>query len=228
VKISTATWLWLVFLSAWQWAGGKDLEHAQNVSRARRDTWAASWTAAPAFAIGPELVNQTIRQTVRLSAGGNRIRVRFSNENKANAFIIGAARLALPGQDPGTIDVATDHALTFNGQSSVSVPAGAPVYSDPLDLKVAPLSALTVSIFVTRYTGPSTIHPEGHATAYISGDGDFTSASIIPAPTTSTSRIFLSEVDVASAGTPMATIVALGDSITDGANSTIDENRRWP
>jgi lysophospholipase L1-like esterase len=219
VKTSTSTLVWLVFLSAWHWAEGKDLQH---------DFWAATWAAAPTFAIGPELGNQTIRQTVRLSAGGNRIRVRFSNENNANTLIIGAAHLAMPGQAPGTIDSVTDHALTFNGRSSVTVPAGAPVYSDPLDLKVAPLSALTVSIFVTRYTGPSTIHPEGHATTYISGEGDFTEASTIPAPTTSTSRMFLSEIDVAFATKPMATIVALGDSITDGAKSSVDENRRWP
>jgi lysophospholipase L1-like esterase len=210
----------VVLLSAWHLSEGKDLSHT--------DSWAASWAAAPAFAVGPEFEYQTIRQTARLSVGGTRIRVRFTNENSANTLVIGAAHLAMPGRSLGTIDPATDHALTFNGRGGVTVPAGAPIYSDPIDLNLAPLSTVTVSIFVKRYTGPSTIHPDGNVTTFISGEGDFTGASTIPGSTTSTSRPFLSEIDVASVAKPMATIVTLGDSITDGALSTIDNNHRWP
>jgi lysophospholipase L1-like esterase len=222
-----STLAWLAILSAWHPAETKNLSEAENPARAPRDSWAASWAAAPAFAVGPEFGNQTIRQTVRLSAAGNRIRVRFTNESNANTLVIAAAHVARPGPSLGTIDPATDRVLTFNGQGGVSVPAGAPIYSDPLDLDIAP-SALTVSIFIRRYTGPSTIHPDGNATTFISEEGDFTGASTIPGATTSTSRIFLSEVDVASDTKPMATIVTLGDSITDGANSTVDSNHRWP
>ena len=218
----------LVLFSTSHSLEAKTPAHPQNPVPARHEAWAASWAAAPAFAIGPEVGYQTIRQTIRLSAGGNRIRVRFTNENSANTLVIGAAHLAVPGRSPGTIDPSTDRTLTFNGQGSVSVPAGAPLYSDPLDIAVASLSALTVSILINRYTGPSTIHPDGNATAFISGEGDFTSASTIVAATTSTARLFLSEIDVATVATSMATIVTLGDSITDGANSTIDASRRWP
>lgn len=220
MKVATLTLIGLVWISL--------LAHAQNAARAQRDSWAASWAAAPAFAVGPELAYQTIRQTVRLSVGGNRIRVRFTNENSVNSLIIGAAHLAMPGESPGSIDPATDHRLTFNGQGGISVPAGAPIYSDPVYLDVAALSSMTISIFVPRYTGPSTVHPDGNATTIISGEGDFTDASVIPEPTASTARIFLSEVDVASATKPMASIVTVGDSITDGALSTIDSNHRWP
>jgi lysophospholipase L1-like esterase len=220
VKVARSTLIGLMLFS--------QLAHAETPARAQRDSWAASWAAAPAFAVGPELAYQTIRQTVRLSVGGNRVRVRFTNENSANPLVIGAAHLALPGQSAGSIDPATDQRLTFNGQGGISVPAGAPIYSDPVNLDVAPLSAMTISIFVPRYTGPSTVHPDGNATTLISAEGDFTEASAIPESTVSTARIFLSEVDVASVTKPMASIVAVGDSITDGALSAIDSNHRWP
>jgi len=190
--------------------------------------WAASWASAPAFPVGPAFVNQTIRQTVRLSIGGSRIRVRFDNDNRTNPLVIGAAHVAIPGHDLGTIDATTVHALTFNGAAGISVPAGAPVYSDPLDLTVQPLSALSVSVFLTRNTGPSTMHPDGNATAFISDEGDHTDDVVIPHATHSTARLFLTEVDVAATVAPSGTLVALGDSITDGALSTLDQNQRWP
>jgi lysophospholipase L1-like esterase len=208
------------------WGANRSMGHPQVNSPERQ--WAASWASAPAFAVGPEFANQTIRQTVRLSIGGSRIRLRFDNGNHTNPLIIAAAHVAMPDHDLGTIDSMTVHALTFNGSTSISVPAGAPIYSDPLDLNVLPLSGLTVSIFLTRDTGPSTIHPDGNATAFISEEGDHTDDVAIPHATTSTSRIFLTEVDVWSAVAPIGSLVTLGDSITDGAVSTLDRNQRWP
>lgn len=190
-------------------------------------TWAATWAAAPTYAIGPAFVNQTLRQTIHLSIGGTRIRVRFDNDNPTNPLVIAAAHVALPGAARGAIDPTTTRALTFNGAAGIAVPAGAPVYSDPVDFAVQPLSGLTVSVFLTRNTGPSTIHPDGNATAFISEDGDHTDDVVIPHATTSTARLFLSEVDVTTTDAA-GTLVTLGDSITDGALSTLDRNQRWP
>jgi len=208
------------------WGAERSTGHPE-VSPSERQ-WAASWASAPAFAVGPEFAYQTIRQTVRLSIGGSRMRLRFDNDNRTNPLVIAAVHVATPGHDLGTIDPMTVHALTFNGSASVSVPAGAPIYSDPLDLNVLPLSALTVSVFLTRHTGPSTTHPDGNATAFISEEGDHTDDVAIPHATTSTSRIFLTEVDVWSAASPIGSLVTLGDSITDGALSGLDRNQRWP
>ena len=94
-------------------------------------------------------------------------------------------------------------------------------------MDVAPLSTLAISLFVPRWTGPSVIHPDGVATTDISGEGDFTAASAIPSPKTSTSRFFINEVDVNASGQP-AVVVALGNSITDGYRSEVDANHRWP
>ena len=193
------------------------------------DGWIASWGASDVFPVGQDINYQTLRQVVRLSAGGKQVRVRFSNETGHYPLVIGSAHIAKPvsGAPIGAIDVATDRALTFGGLGGVTIAPGAAALSDPVDMEVAPLSKLVVSLFAPRWTGPSVIHLDGVATTQISGDGDFTSAASIPSPKTSTSRFFLDEVDVEAAGQP-AVVVTLGDSITDGYRSEVDANHRWP
>jgi lysophospholipase L1-like esterase len=196
---------------------------------ARADGWIASWGASDVFPVGQDINYQTLRQIVRLSAGGKQVRVRFSNETGHYPLVIGAAHIAKPasGEPAGMIDTATDHALTFGRLGGITVPPGAAAVSDPLDIDLPPLSTLAISLFVPRWTGPSVIHLDGVATTYISGDGDFTAAAAIPSPKTSTSRYFLDEVDVDAPGQP-AVVVTLGDSITDGYHSQVDANHRWP
>ena len=94
--------------------------------------WVGSWGADPALPNGPEVTNQTIRQVVRLSLGGNALRIRISNELGSAPLVIGAAHVAMPGQESGSIDPATDHLLTFGGRPSVTIPPGAPAVSDPV------------------------------------------------------------------------------------------------
>ena len=196
---------------------------------ARADGWIASWGASDVFPVGQEINYQTLRQIVRLSAGGKQLRVRFSNETGHHPLVIGAAHIARPasGGPIGTIDAATDRALTFGGLGGITIPPGAAALSDPVDMEVAPLSRLAISLFVPRWTGPSVVHPDGVATTDISGEGDFTAAPAIPSPKTSNSRFFIDEVDVEAAGQP-AVVVTLGNSITDGYRSEPDANHRWP
>jgi lysophospholipase L1-like esterase len=189
------------------------------------ETWLGSWGASPAFPVGPELSNATVRQVVRLSAGGPKVRIRFSNETGTAPLVIGAARIARPGSAPGAIDPASSKALTFGGATSITIPPGAPAVSDPVDLAVLPLDTLTVSLFLPRWTGPSVVHPLGMQTAWISLSGDATEAATLPDAAESTMRIALSRVEVQAAG---STIVTLGDSITDGYGSGNDANKRWP
>ena len=196
---------------------------------ARADGWIASWGASDVFPVGQDINYQTLRQIVRLSAGGKQARVKFSNATGHYPLVIGAAHIAKPAADgpAGTIDPATDHALTFGGLGGITVPPGAEALSDPVDIDLPPLSTLAISLFLPRWTGPSVIHLDGVATTYISGDGDFTAATAIPSPKTSTSQFFLDEVDVNAAGQP-SVVVTLGNSITDGYRSKVDGNHRWP
>jgi lysophospholipase L1-like esterase len=143
-------------------------------------------------------------------------------------LVIGSAHIARPGQAPGSIEPATDHVLTFGGRPSITVPVGAPVLSDPVILDVRSLDSLSISLYVPRATGPTATHPSGAATSYISDGGDATAATTLPNPTTSTARFFISDVDVAADEPDAGTVIALGDSITDGGGSAVDANHRWP
>jgi lysophospholipase L1-like esterase len=153
------------------------------------------------------------------------VRVVFTNEYGTQPLLIGAAHVALA--DKGSAIVAgSDRKLTFGGKDSIEIPPGAPAISDPVALDVAPLAKLSVSLFVPRTSPTSSMHWDGHDTAYIVA-GDQTAAADFKPDSTIVSRIFLSGVMVDA--TPDArAIVTFGDSITDGDGSTVDGFDRWP
>ena len=198
--------------------------------------WVATWATSPQpwwdadffvpIQVPRSLRDQTVRQIARVSLGGSRVRVEFSNEYGQDPLVIGAAHVALAG-DGSAILAGSDRPLTFGGKASVTVPPGAPVLSDPVDLEVPPLSRLAVSLYLPEITPTSTFHWEGVQTAYISGPGSFADEPDFEAAQTITSRIFLSEILV-DAPPDARAVVTFGDSITDGATSTVDANHRWP
>ncbi len=164
---------------------------------------------------------------VRISAGGPSIRVILTNEFGSRSLLVGAAHVA-PSAGNGGIQADADHALTFSGKSSVTIPAGALAVSDPIAFQVAPLSSLAVSIYLPdQRINETTCHEDGHATTFIAG-GDATTSTTLAAPRTITSWCFVKGIDVSATDAHAAAIVTLGDSITDGALSTPDTNRRWP
>lgn len=195
--------------------------------------WVQTWGAAPlppAAAQGPfpatqGFSNQTIRQTVRVSVGGGRVRLRLTNEYGAKPLVVGAARIAL-SDDKGNIKPGTDKPVLFDGRPGATIPAGAPFLSDPIDLKVEGLTSLSVSLYFPEDTGPCTCHATGVQNGFVSEAGDFTAKEFTPAQTIQF-RAFISGVDVESA-TLARSLVVLGDSISDGVGATLDANRRWP
>lgn len=195
--------------------------------------WIGSWGASPEpptrafgnFPGAPSFSNQTIREVVRLSAAGERLRIRFTNEYGTAPLHIGAVSVAL-ATPAGAVEAATEHRVTFAGQPDAWIPAGAPYLSDPIDLPVKPLATVSISIYLPGSTGPCTCHATGDETAYVSGPGDFTGKPF-KAVRTLQSRAFISGVAVETAR-PARTIVAFGDSITDGVGATLGANRRWP
>jgi lysophospholipase L1-like esterase len=208
-----------------------------------QEHWVASWAASPqARAGGPPRApqpgapanpaqassfnDQTVRMIVHTSIGGSRVRVELSNAYGTAALKIGAAHVALRASG-GTIMPASDRPLTFGGKPSFSIPPGALAVSDPVNLAVPKLGDLAISVYFPTDTGPFTMHSTGLHTTYILA-GDATGVAVMGGeiPTTR-SWYFLSSVDVTA---PVATglIVAFGDSITDGATSTVDADRSWP
>lgn len=198
--------------------------------------WVPTWAASPQPVWGADffapvdipraLRDQTLRQVARVSLGGSRVRVELSNEYGDRPLAIGAARVALAGQGAG-IRPGSDRALTFGGRPSVVVPPGAPVLSDPVELAVPALASVAVSLYLPEITPTATWHNEGVQTAYVAGPGDLTGAADLAPQATFRSRIFLSGILV-DAGPGARAVVTFGDSITDGATSTPDANRRWP
>jgi lysophospholipase L1-like esterase len=196
--------------------------------------WVVTWGASPSPQLGTEAQmqkaklefdNQTVREIVRTSIGSDTIRVRLSNAYGKEALQIGAAHIALR-ENGSRIVAASDHALTFSGHSTVSIPPNALVLSDPVKLNVPALSDLAISLFIPKAELASGIHYAAQQTTYI-GKGDLTGAASIESPETITSWVFLTSVDVLASDSSPA-IAAFGDSITDGARSTVDANRRWP
>ncbi len=188
--------------------------------------------AAPAASAAPmpplETVNnQTIRMFARTSIGGKRVRVKLANALLSRRVEIGEAHIALRDKESG-IGAGTDRKLTFAGSGSIMMAPGAVVVSDPVDLTVPPLTDVAVSLFFPGETGPPTTHARGLKTTYIAGPGDFTAAAAMPSTSgTRLSFYWLAAIEVdAPAGTPL--IVAFGDSITDGSQSTPDTNSPWP
>lgn len=194
-------------------------------------TWAPSYFAAPtplpdSIDRVPTYVNRTIRQIVHTTLGGERVRIRLTNEYGERPLVIGSAHIAI--RDSGTaINRTTDRALTFGGRATVTLRPGAVVTSDAVDLGVRSASDLAVSLWVQDTIRATTRHTAAHQRSYVSAAGDFTSAERLNADTTITSWLWLAGVDVIN---PAATgvIVAFGNSITDGTGTTLDANTRWP
>ena len=198
--------------------------------------WIQTWGASPApsltvatvnpRSLTPSFENQTLVQLVRVSAGGARVRVRFSNELGAKPLLIGGASVTLLSAAGEAVGGA--RRLTFSGLPTVSVPSGAPMLSDPVDMPVAPLAKLQVALFLPQPVLTCTCHLTGAQHAFISPPGDYTMRPFDRAAGASTTyRAFLTGVDVETAARGPV-IVALGDSITDGYRSTDDTDRRWP
>ena len=202
----------------------------------RRERWVGTWAAAvhaPSAGFGEvfpsqifDFDNQTVRQVVRTSIGGDRARVRFANTCGDVPLVIGAARLALRDAEE-RIDPDTDRVLTFSGSPAITIPPGALALSDPVALNVSALSELAVSTYFPEPTTSTTVHGFAFQTNYISDVGDFTAEAVMPVEATAQTWVFLTGVDV-TVTEPTGVVVALGDSITDGAFSTPDTNQRWP
>jgi len=207
-------------------------------------TWTTAWTRTPLSTtvtkgtssvqatVPSQIKNQTIRLITWTTLGGSQVRVKFTNRFSTAPLVISSAHVALR-QTGGTIQAGSDRALTFGGSPSLTIAAGQEVWSDPAALVVPQHADIAISMYLPGTFTPKTFHPTGLKTSYLSQAGNFVSTSTMPQPTgfgatsTTTQVLFVSQVQVLAARTPR-TIVALGDSITDGACSNNDTNGSWP
>lgn len=186
----------------------------------------ASW--GPSMTIGgPDFADQTIRMVVHTTVGGSSVRIKLSNQRSTTPLSVGAVDVALQAQQ-ATAVAGSHHAVTFSQAKTVTIPAGAEVYSDPLPITVAPQSGLLVSLYLPRATSSSTWHSDAFDTTYLSKPGnhaaDTDDGNYV---TATTSWYYLSGLDVVA---PAAggSVVAFGDSITDGYNTPGGAYHTWP
>ncbi|WP_184037507.1 GDSL-type esterase/lipase family protein [Paraburkholderia sp. Cpub6] len=191
--------------------------------------WIGTWAVAPWVTNAPGFNNETVRQIVHTSIGGSAVRVQLSNLYGSEAVVIGNVYVAL--RDSGPITVASStRTVTFGGQQSVTLPAGASIASDPVPFDVPSLADIAVSLYLPGGTPP---HSTGHdgslqdvyvAPGNVGADPSFTGFTPNPA---GQAYYFLTNVDVQNAKATGA-VVAFGASITDGSASSSNANRRWP
>ena len=205
--------------------------------------WVHTWAAMPQLT-EPEnmppppfteddrvLEDTTLRQTLRVTRGGEQIRLRFSNAFGGADLPLTSVSVALPRDGragSGAIEPDTAQRVTFNGRTAVTVPVGAQMVSDPLDLTLEPGSNLTVTVYLAEGQASTAItsHPGSRTTSHLLR-GNHVDDAELPDATPVDHWYFLSGVEVWS---PPATaaVAVLGDSLTDGRGSTTNGNDRWP
>jgi lysophospholipase L1-like esterase len=164
--------------------------------------------------------------TIKLGVGGQKLRVELSNSFGKAPVQIGSADLARKGAGSSIVP-GTNHPLSFAGKPSVTIPAGAVITSDDVDFALPDLAMVSVSLYIKRSEGVATIHALGLHTTYVA-PGDHAAAADLPSSAaTNTNYLWLSGIDVLAPNDRFA-VVALGDSITDGFKTTVDNDRAWP
>jgi lysophospholipase L1-like esterase len=194
--------------------------------------WVGSWASAqqvpePRNALAPgALTDATLRQIVRTSLGGGRIRLRVSNVYGTVPLTldkIGVARSARP--DSSEIDLLTSKPVTFSGRDSATIPAGAYMVSDPIDFSVEPLVHLAVSIYFPSAPEQQTGHPGSRATSYVQ-HGNHVARRALSRAKRVDHWYQLSGLDVETCRTSRALMI-IGDSITDGFGVQANSDQRW-
>jgi lysophospholipase L1-like esterase len=229
----------LVALALASLAGSGPRLSAQTAMEHWVGTWATAPlsspsqpTAEPQSGLGaPPTVfnNQTLRQIVHTSIGGDRVRVTLTNTFGTRPLVVGGASIAR--RDKGSAIVAgSGRVLTFGGVPTATIPPGAVLVSDAVNLTVPALGDVAIDLYVpgdTSSPSPLTSHGGARQTNYISSTGSHLGSTDLPGAKTTPSWFFLSRLEVVAPERTGA-IVMLGDSITDGFNSTPDTNNRWP
>jgi lysophospholipase L1-like esterase len=215
-----------------------------SAQRAATDHWVGTWATAPVSVpsqpggqgqLGqqgppPSVNNQTLREIVHTSIGGDRVRIVLTNAFGTAPLAVGGAHVALRDKG-GTIVDGSDRALTFGGAATMSIPQGGLIVSDPANLRVPPMGDVAIDIYLPGNTAaspsPLTMHTGARQTNFVSSTGNHLGAKELPGATRTPSWFFMSRVEVAAPAQTGA-IVTFGDSITDGSGSTPDTNNRWP
>src|SRR5450432_3054218 len=223
--------IWLfVFLAVFTRALASENKSAQN--------WIATWATSNVDLSNPvmraiaehdvtEFSNQTYRGIVRSTIGGQTIRIRLANTFGSQPITFDAVSAGLQKQGASLVP-GSNHAVTFGGAKSITLPEGSDALSDEIPLTVTAQQNVSISLYISKPTGPATSHRSAFQTNYVSGTGNFAAEEGGESFSKTTgSWFFLAELDVLASKGAAGAIVALGDSITDGSSSRPDAYERW-
>jgi lysophospholipase L1-like esterase len=195
------------------------------MAAAPASNWTGTWaTAQMRDTAGKTFTDRTLRQIVRISVGGKRVRLRISNLFGTQPLRVEDVHVALR-RSGSSIVASSDRQLRFHGSTTIVISAGASAFSDPVSFEAPALAELAISMYLPAAMGPATFHGSAHQTSYAQ-TGDASSAPEMENAETSKSVYFLSSLDV-EAPVFRGTIVALGASITEGYNAADDSDHRW-
>jgi lysophospholipase L1-like esterase len=234
-KLTTLTAVLLAAAGLGPATAAASAQPAGSGASAAEPGWVAGWAASPVIGsavpgsscpAGAGLTDSTVRNVVFVSAGGSAVRVRLTNAFGARSVVVGHASVAAQAANASPV-AGSLRALTFGGSPQVRIAAGGEALSDPVGLRVAALSTLLVSVYVPGPTGPITNHPFTAQGNFL-GTGDQVLAGTGAGFADTPCWMLVDGVDVHASGRVVGSVVALGDSITDTANTTGNANRRWP
>jgi lysophospholipase L1-like esterase len=209
--------------------------NAHGSTAAGQPHWVSTWAASPMAATPPSLAgtgdmsaagfkDKTIRDVVWASTGGRSARIRLSNLFGTRPVTFSQVDLGVSAGG-AAVATGTNHPVSFGGRASVTIKPGTEAVSDPVRSAVPAETSLVVSLFTASATGPATYHADAERTNYIASGNHAGRDPATPFTGLTGAWYFLDDVDVRA---PAAAVVALGDSITDGYQSTLGANTRWP
>jgi lysophospholipase L1-like esterase len=212
-----------LILSSWSICGQPNVDSTKK--------WVGTWSTGPQLVEtgnmppSPGLTNNSLRQVVRVSIGGETLRVRFSNEFSTSAVTMKSVQIAV-STGGNTINVSTNKELKFNGSPEVTMNAGASVTSDPIAFNLTPRMDVAITIYFGQTSTTVTGHPGSRTTSYLIA-GNTTTRTDFTGAVTTDHWYNINTIDVLAPS--IASCVAiLGNSITDGRGSTTNLQNRWP
>jgi lysophospholipase L1-like esterase len=205
---------------------------AQATPSAPPPHWVGTWATSPfggdPWHTVPTLVDSTLREIVHTSIPGKALRIRFTNEFGTEPLRIDAATVALSAGE-SAIQPESLHTLAFGGQPSIVIPPGAEAVSDPVEMPTGAFTNLAISFYLPlQQIGHVSVHSSAQQINYIQSGSNVGGAPNLSTAATVASWYFVKGVDVEPVAPHAAAVVAYGDSITDGAYATDNENHRWP
>ena len=193
--------------------------------------WVGTWSTAPQLVEtannppAPGLSNNSLRQIVRVSLGGDTIRVHFANIFSASPVTFHSVQIAV-STGGSAIDIATNKELKFDGNAQVTMNPGVAVISDPIAFPLTPRMTVAITIYYGQTSSSVTGHPGSRTTSYIIA-GNTTTVTDFTGAVTTEHWYNITGIDVL-APSAAACVVILGNSITDGRGSTTNFQNRWP